>query len=134
MSDGHDHGSMPKQMMSEMSDSMMESMAPMMGAIALLGDEAKAWDQHACEFIATLAQRIPKDKPMPVDAAQQAMAYADDMIAGRRERFNEDTFKERMRGILPSGRGLCSKPILRDDGSDTGSRCPQNVGHAGICF
>jgi hypothetical protein len=116
----------------QMSNSLMEAMGPMLGGMALLQDEAKAWDQHACAFVSAL--NLAHGEALPENTEKLAVTYADSMLAARRERFNEEQLKERMRGILPSGRGLCNKAILHNDGNDSGHRCARNDGHEGICF
>jgi len=105
-----------------MMNSMIEAMAPMLAESTLLSDEARAWDNYVCAF-------LPR-----ANGDAEAIGFADKLLDARRQRFNDESFKERMRGMLPSGRGLCNKPILRDSGADTGHRCAQNEGHKGTCF
>jgi hypothetical protein len=117
-----------------MMGSMVEAMAPMLGGSQLLGDEAKAWDDYVVAYVGAFGAN--HDASGVTDQAFEAGAveFANRILDERRKLFNEETFKERMRGMLPSGRGLCNKPILRNDGTDSGHRCTQNDGHGGICF
>jgi len=122
-----------EEQIASMSSSMMEAMGPMLGGMQLLSDEAKAWDQHACAFVQTI--NLAHGEALPENTEKLATTYADSMIAARRARFNEESLKERMRGILPSGRGLCNKPVIVND-RDTGMRCTRNEGHepTGGCY
>ena len=117
----------------QMSNSLMEAMGPMLGGMQLLDNEAKAWDQHACAFVSAL--NLAHGEALPENTEKLAVTYADTMLAARRERFNEEQLRERMRGMLPSGRGLCNKPVIVND-RDTGMRCTRNEGHdpVGGCY
>jgi hypothetical protein len=108
-----------KRQMDSMMASMMEQMAPLLMGGQMLGDEAKAWDLYASSAI-----RDTDDVAVIVDVA-------DRLLAERRKRFNKETFAEQMRGMLPSGRTLCDQPVLKNDGTDTGTRCTRNAGHEG---
>jgi hypothetical protein len=125
---------MQDDVMKNMMSSMVEALAPMLGGAQILGDEAKAWDEYVVAYVKTFGANA--DASGVTDAAFEADAanFANRLLDQRRKLFNEEAFKERMRGMLPSGRGLCNKPILRDDGTDSGHRCTQNDGHNGICF
>jgi hypothetical protein len=116
----------------QMSNGMMEAMGPMLSGIALLQDEAKAWDSYVVAFVRSFVA-VPEDTDVEVRA--HAVAQADFVLAARRGRFNEEQLKERMRGILPSGRGLCNKPVIVN-GKDMGMRCARSVDHypVGGCY
>lgn len=118
-----------------MMNSMVEAMAPMLGGSQLLQQEAQAWDQHACAFVKQLSKLdIVGETPAATIVSSLACEYADAMLALRRERFNQEVFMEQLRGLLPSGKHLCNRPILRDSGADTGLKCTQNEGHVGVCI
>ena len=119
-----------------MMNGMIESMAPMLGGSQLLGDEAKAWDEYVVAFVRTARDAL--GQTLPGNLEEHAVTFADKLLAERRERFNEASFKERMRGMLPSGQGLCNKPLMID-GKDSGHRCTRAAGHAGneggnVCY
>jgi hypothetical protein len=122
-----------KKPMDSMMNGMIEAMAPMMGGAQLLGDEAKAWDEHACACTKLIGVAgVASGGIVAMDTiVGQVVLYADKMLAERRKRFNKEIFTEQMRGFLPSGRGMCNKPVLRADGADTGTRCTRNVDHPG---
>lgn len=113
-----------KKSMESMMNGMIEAMAPMMGGSQLLTDEAKAWDEYVCAFVQGRRMQTDEDE---VDAIE----FADNVLAERRKRFNKEMLTEQMRGFLPSGKNLCNKPVLRNDGTDTGTRCARNVDHPG---
>jgi hypothetical protein len=103
--------------------SMMEQMAPMLMGSQMVGDEAKAWDGYVCA--------VMRDTSL---TTATVVNMADALLAERRRRFNKEAFAEQMRGMLPSGRGLCDKPILRNNGDDTGHRCTRNADHLPPCY
>lgn len=116
-----------------MGNAMAEALAPMMGGMQLLGDEARAWDQHAYTFASAM---LHVSKPTTAEERNRlrdlAIEHADKLLDARRQRFSEKAFAERLRASLPSAKGLCNEPILRSDGTDTGARCTRNAGHEGV--
>ena len=118
-----------KKQFDSMMGSMMDAMAPMLMGTQFMGDEAKAWDQYYCAYLSTM--RAKEGESLPDNAEQFAIDSANRMLSMRRKLFNKELMDEQLRGMLPSGRGLCNEPILRDNGEDTGMRCTRNAGHEG---
>ena len=121
-----------KRQMDGMMNSLMEAMAPMLMGGQLLSDEAKAWDEYVCAFVRGY-NHLPDDDGFPSEADEKVIEFADKMLTERRKRFNREAFAEHMRGMLPSGRGLCDRPIV-NDGKDMGHRCSRNAGHQPPCY
>lgn len=127
-----------KRQMDSMMASMMEQMAPLLMGGQMLGDEAKAWDQYVCGALKGAFDRYAVAVNASVGFSHDvgvlctiAIGAADSLLVERRKRFNKDVFAEQMRGMLPSGRTLCDQPVLRNDGTDTGTRCTRNADHEG---
>jgi len=124
-----------KKIMDSIMGSMIEAMSPMLAGGQLLGGEATAWDAYVCTFTRTV--RMPEGHAPPENIGELAIQFADQLLEARRQRFNETAMRERMRGMLPSGRQLCNEPFTLpgEDGKQAQElRCLRPQGHDGHCY
>jgi hypothetical protein len=86
--------------------------------------EAEAWDKYlVCAYTEIEAENDEETAEALVDVAAQ---IADKMLAARRARFA-------VAEIACETGDECGKPVLRDDGTDTGVKCSL-VGPHNVCF
>jgi hypothetical protein len=134
--DDFEHGlpKMPdlKKQTVDATGAMMEMMAPMMAGAQFIHDEAQAWDKYFVAFIRTPSIMAVQTTESNVEVL--AAAFADKALAARRDRFNMTTMGESLRTMLPSAQGQCGKPIVKNDGTDTGYKCTRNAGHGPPCY
>jgi len=86
---------------------MIREGGPLLAAIEMVKDEAKAWDQYALMLMRCVEG--PKSSDLPTEVVSMVGEGADKLLAERCKRFNARSISERMDEILEVQRKIGSR-------------------------